>query len=219
MKHKIFSLGSMILTLGVLGACSPQSTPSMMNTSRPLLSAQTEMKQIEVSKINDGFLQGLAEDYTRFGNGPLTLTLAYDPNSKSYTAMKAFQELEAIKSKLSSMNVRSVLADTIKVEGEAPALMIQYDTLSAQAPQGCGIMPGLENSQTGRDIGDYRFGCSVDTMLAKQIYRPSDLAGQDHMDASDGRRAANAIEHYRVVTEREATRDLQVLERDDIQSE
>ena len=78
-------------------------------------------------------------------------------------------------------------------------------------------MPGLEDGLTTEKIGDYRFGCSVDTMLAKQIYRPADLQGSAGADDGDGRRASNSVEYYRRVEREEAEAPLIRIERTDIQ--
>lgn len=69
----------------------------------------------------------------------------------------------------------------------------------AAAPAGCRNMPGFDDGLTSEKIGDYRFGCSVDAMVAKQIYRPADLQGNAGHDLGDGRRATSGVEYYRRV--------------------
>jgi type IV pilus biogenesis protein CpaD/CtpE len=44
---------------------------------------------------------------------------------------------------------------------------------------------------------NYRFGCTLDTVVARQV-RPKDLAGRGGDDVmNDGRRNANIVERYR----------------------
>lgn len=212
--HSLF-LGTALL----LGACAPQSTPSMMSTERPRLEAETSMLQIPVANVSQGALHKIAQDYDRFGTDTLHLALGYDPKSKSYGAMKAFEDLADIKAGLKKYGVRSVTAETVQVDGGEPTLMITYDSLKAAAPPNCRNMPGFDDGLTTREIGDYKFGCSVDTMLAKQIYRPADLMGNGETDAGDGRRAANTVEHYRNVTAEETEGHLENFERDDMTSD
>lgn len=207
-----------IFSVLLVCACSPQSTPSMMNTSLPQVVPQTTMEQMPVSKINDGYLYKIASDYDRYGNDALHISLVYDPASKTYGAMKAFEDLADIKARLKKFGVRSVSGEAVKTDGMEPTLMVTYDSLSAQAPEGCRNMPGLENGLTTREIGNYKFGCSTDTMLAKQIYRPGDLLGNGASDPADGRRAANSVEYYRVVEPEEAEGQLIRIERSDIQN-
>jgi len=200
-----------------LGACGRQNTPSMMNTSRPQLAPETSMVQLPVKDVGDGYLQRIAADYDRYGSSTLQLAVAYDPKSKDYGAMQAFKDLSRFKNTLAKMGVHSITAETLKTEGSEPTFMVMYDGVTAQAPAGCRNMPGFDDGLTDTQIGDYRFGCSVDTMLAKQIYRPSDLQGKGTADPIDGRRAANVVEYYKQVTPEEANGELQRLERGDIQ--
>lgn len=209
----------LLATASMLGGCGRQSTPSMMNTSRPQLINETRLEQVPVEQAGKGYLAGVADNYARYGVDTLQLSLAYDPNSKTYDAMKAFNDLGTIKSTLMSMGVRNVKGDIAKQEGVQPTLMISYDAISAQAPAGCRNMPGFDDGLTTAQVGDYRFGCSVDTMLTKQIYRPSDLAGNAGHDLGDGRRAANIVEYNRQVTQDEAEGDLDRMDRSDIGSQ
>ncbi len=214
---KTSKLNFLFLTMPVLlCACAPLNTPSMVNTERPRLIEDTAMQQIPVSDISPGYLNKIARDYERFGTDTLHLSLGYDPKSKSYGALKAFEDLGSIKSKLQTMGVRAISAETVKVEGGAPTLMISYDALKAAAPAGCRNMPGMDDGITTREIGDYRFGCSIDTMLAKQIYRPADLQGNDAEDPGDARRAVNTVEHYRTIRQDEVEGDLERLQRSDM---
>lgn len=200
----------------VMGACAPQNIPSMMNESKPQLNNETHLSQVAIAKVNAGYIRALAEDYRRFGADSMHLGLVYDPHSRQYTAMKAFEDLARIKDQLAKNGVRDVRAETIKIEGSEPVLMVTYDTVHATAPENCSLLPGLDNNVTTRFIGDYKFGCSVDTMLANQIYRPADLAGNDQFDPGDGRRAANVTEYYRQVQEENVTGDLVILDRREV---
>jgi len=131
--------------------------------------------------------------------------------------VQAFKDLSRFKDGLAKSGVHSVVAETMKAEGSDPTLMVTYDAVTANAPAGCRNMPGMDDGLTTEAVGDYRFGCSVDTILAKQVYRPGDLAGNGASDPIDGRRAANTVEYYRQVTSDEAEGELQRLERGDIQ--
>lgn len=210
----------MLLMLGTAlftTACSRQSTPSMMNTTKPQLQSETTLQQVPVKHVGAGYLHKLADEYARYGADTMRLSLAYDPADKSYSAVKAFQDLGRIKSGLQEMGVRNISAETVKAEGSVPTLLVSYDAVRAAAPAGCRNMPGFDDGLTTAEIGDYRFGCSIDTVFAKQIYRPSDLQGHDVMDDGDGRRAANSVEYYRTVDRAEAEAPLIRIERSDIQ--
>lgn len=214
---KIITL--LLITTSLLSGCGRQSTPSMINTSLPRVSEETTMDQVPVENVTQAYLYKVAQNHERYGTNTLMLSLAYDPASKSYDAMKAFQDLARFKESLRKMGVSAVKAETVKTQGTAPTLMVAYDSVSAQAPEGCRNMPGFDDGLTTHDIADYRFGCSVDAMLAKQIYRPSDLKGNDASDPMDGRRAANVAEYYRRIDQEEAEGDLNRIQRSDIQGQ
>lgn len=207
-----------LLAICALTACGHQSTPSMMSTNKPQLVQDTAMMQVPVKNVSDGYLSSLADSYTRFGSDTMHLSLVYDPTSKTYTAMKAFNDLSDFKARLKKRGVRNVTAETLQASGE-PLLMISYDQTHATAPQGCQTLDTARNNTTTRFIGEYKFGCTIDTMVANQIYRPSDLRGNAEFDPGDGRRAANSTEHYRVVTEEEANKEMEVLSREQIGSQ
>lgn len=206
-----------LIGTSMLAACGHQSTPSMMNTSRPQVVAETTMDQKPVSSVTEGYLYSVASNYDRYGTAALNLSLAYDPDAKGYGTTKAFSDLTKFKAQLEKFGVRSIRAETVKSSGVEPTLMISYDSAAALAPAGCRSMPGLDDGLTTREIGDYRFGCSVDSMLAKQIYRPTDLYGVASSEVGDGRRATNNVEYYRRVEQDEAEGELQRLQRADIQ--
>lgn len=214
---KTTALILLVAATASLAACGRQSTPSMMNTSRPQLVPETTLEQVPVSQVSQGYLFQIADNYQRYGADTMQLTLAYDPASKQYNAMKAFEDLSSIKGKLQKLGVRSVTGESVKSEGVTPTLMISYDSVTAQAPAGCRNMPGFDDGLTTTNIGDYKFGCSVDTMLAKQIYRPSDLNGNTASDPLDGRRATNSVEYYRDVQPEEAEGELNRFDRSDVQ--
>ncbi|PZO87215.1 MAG: hypothetical protein DI626_04515 [Micavibrio aeruginosavorus] len=219
MTKKVYVLAVLAGASVMLGACARQSTPSMMNTSMPRVVEQTSMQQVPVSKISDGYLAQLADDYGRYGSGAVTLALAYDPSSKTYGAMDAFNDLASIKERLRKAGLKNARAETVKMAGTEPTLFISYDSQTAMAPAGCRSMPGFDDGLTTAEIGNYKFGCSVDSMIAQQIYRPADLRGNAGSEPLDGRKAANVAEYNRRVDPERIQGELSRMERKDIQAE
>jgi len=194
-----------------------QSTPSMMNPHKPELVMSTEIDQIPHHEVDDVYITVLASRYHRYGSGPLSLAMAYDPASRSFTARSAIQKLEEVKYKLKKKGIHSVKTETVPIEGGEAALMVTYDSYHARPPSQCDNMPGFDNNQTTRFIGDYKFGCTIETAFSKQIYRPADLKGvSGGVSDGNGRRAANVVEQYRDYSPEEAEAELETLEREDI---
>ena len=172
-----------------LSACTMNS-PSMLSNAPMQLSKTTMMEQVKFSDLNDNVLSALATHYTKAGTSALDLTMTYDPSSSSFTAMTAVHELRHVKQALAKKGVTNVVTQTQAIPNGTPSLLVSYDMVQALAPLGCKTMPGLYREQTTRFLGDYKFGCSVDTMIAKQIAHPADLAGNSAMGENSGRRQA-----------------------------
>jgi len=88
--------------------------------------------------------------------------------------------------------------------------------VQALAPNDCDLMPGLNTEQTTRFMDGYKFGCSTETMLSKQIAHPADLQGNGKLGARDGRRDAIILDSYKRGEPREG---LEGIERDDLVAE
>jgi type IV pilus biogenesis protein CpaD/CtpE len=212
-KSKIKNMSLSVAALALLSACAPQYTPTMMNTSRVELSHETMVEQIPMAKISDTDLLVIAEQYRKNGNGPLDLTITYDPKSKDFTAMSALHDLKHIREVLKTKNITNISTQTLAAPEGKPSLIVSYELVRAQAPSDCTPMPGLDNNETGRFIGDYKFGCATESLIAKQIARPSDLEGNATLGARSARRDAIVIEGYSAGVPREP---LEGLERGDL---
>ena len=202
-------------TTGLLSACT-QTTPTMMNTSKVELARETSFEQIPLRALNDRNMTVLAEQYRKYGSGPVDLTMTYNPKSSAFTAMKAVNELKNIQAILKKKGVSDILAQTLAIPDGTPTLMVAFDTVQAQAPSDCAVMPGMENNETDRFIGDYKFGCGVETIFAKQIARPADLEGNADMGPRPARRESIIVEDYSAGVPRQP---LDGIERDDLASQ
>ena len=215
MKIKYAHLALGICAAGLLSACT-QSTPSMMNTAKVELARETSVEQIPISEVNEANIGKLAHQYRKYGSGPLDLTMTFDPKSKDFTAMNARRALDVVEQDLRKNGVSNITAQTLAVPDGKASLMVSYDIVQAMAPSNCEPMPGLYNNETGRFIGDYKFGCGVETVFAKQIARPSDLEGRSEMGVRDARRDSVILENYSSgVTQQ----PLDGIERDDLATE
>ncbi len=214
---KNFKILQMLVLVSALAlpACT-QTTPSMMNESAIQLSQTTIVEQVLFEDINDNVLSALSSHYLQNGTSALDLTMTYNPTSKNFTAMNAVHELGHIKDNLKKNGVTSVTTQTMAVPNGVPSLMVSYDMVQALAPHDCATMPGLERNGTTRFLGQYKFGCSVDTMVARQIAHPADLQGNSGLGTRDARREALILDGY---SGAEPSVPLEGLERDGLTSE
>lgn len=216
---KNINLKNYFLTSGfvILAACSPQYTPPMMNNSQIQLSRSTMMEQIDLADINDGLLSALADHYSKKGSGVLDLTMTYDPASKNFTAMDAVHKLNGVKASLKKKNITNIKMQTMSIPNGKASLLVSYDIVEALSPSECQTtMPGVDTRSTTRFMGEYKFGCSVDTIISRQIAHPSDLEGTSGLGQREGRRDAAILDGYNKGVPREP---IQGIERQDLQSE
>jgi len=173
--------------------------PSSVSKNRIQVEQEEFRDKVSVASLNDSALKGLATHYRRHGDGPLNLTVTYDPKAKTANAMHAGDQIGRLVERLSFEGVSNVDANILPVKdqgGEMQAL-ISYTAYNALAPKDCGVLPGMRDTEADIDE-EYKLGCSVDTLFAKQIARPKDLKGLGTAsDVTDGRRLSNKLEVYR----------------------
>ena len=75
----------MISTQG-LAACR-MATPSNLNESRVEVHEGNFYDEQPIARVTDSYLSGLAAHYERYGDGPVYISIAYDPKSRNATAI------------------------------------------------------------------------------------------------------------------------------------
>lgn len=196
--QKIFlALTAVIL----LSGCSVQSETWVNQAGRAQVTEDQFADYLETSKLNPSTLQSISSYYQRFGNGPMNVVVAYDPLSKTNTVSKAEKALGIIRKGLFQNGVRNInaISSPVKGSGDISTTLVSFPALTASAPASCGTMPGYKDPS--QDIPNdtnikppYGYGCTIETLLAKQVARPSDLMGaQGGSITSDGRRAERVL--------------------------
>lgn len=204
--RSVFRLCLCLAALPVFAACSSameQFEPSEANVDRVELMRGQYEQDVAISDLTPARLEALAEAWQRYGDGAMTLTVLYDPHARVNGPINAGKQAARL---AESLRVRGVAVATATLpvagRGESLSAFISYPQTTARAPKSCGTMPGLEG--TGADLGKtglndgYRVGCGIETILAKQISRPSDLRGQGGLSGpSDGRRVYQQLGAWR----------------------
>lgn len=201
MNFRILLAGSAIVSVLALGACDAivYGGDSNLTQSHAELYNDRFETEIETGSLSDGQITGLARGYWSKGNGPMTVTVTFDPKSKTNTAKKANTEALGLAAALKNQGVRNLKYGTAAIEqsGAISRTMISYDSIKARPPEDCPEPLSMEFAE--HDHGeDYKIGCSVETYTARQVARPADLAGNKVMDNASGRRNANVLEIYQM---------------------
>lgn len=199
--HKIRMTGYMTLVLAAasLAACST-NMPSNFTQNKARVDTGQYIVETAVADLGAEGINMLAQDYASYGSGMPEVTVAYDPYSKTNTAMAARKELGRIVKAFNSAGIKNVEAKVLPVHnaGDETLVQIAYARSHARAPEDCRFMPGLYDGVEPSAVKDYKFGCSVETIFAKQIARPRDLLGNDGYEGpKDGMRNTNVLWPYK----------------------
>lgn len=191
----------------MLAACSVDQ-PGHLNPTKPRVQAENYVRQEAVAALSNQELAGMAKHYSRYGSGPLDLTVTYNPKSKTNTALRAGREAARLAQQLRAGGVKHVKTQILPIQDgqEEFSALVRYDSYVALPPEDCTQMPGLESGTEDVSFDEnYRLGCSLDTLIARQIARPKDMLGRGQQETtSDGRRGGNIVETYRTGAPNEA---------------
>ncbi len=203
MKY-LLNTGVAIITLTsslALSGCNLYA-PTSISENKVQVQSEVFTRDALLVEVNDTFIAELARNYTKHGGGTLDLVITYDPKSYRNTAMTATNKIADIAGSLRDYGVRNINAGImpIKSQGDEAHLLISYNSFTASAPKGCdSLLPGMENGSTSEYNKDYKLGCSIETMLARQVAKPSHLLGRGATgEPTDGRAASNIVDFYRM---------------------
>ncbi len=197
LKQKTVTYIAVLLSVFIASACDLHE-PGNFTEAKIQIQEERFSEQLPLAEANEAFLSGLAGHYDRYGDGPVYLSVTYDPKSKTSTAMAASTESARISQSLGKKGLNNVQAGIIPVQGqgEDAQLLVTYNGYTAQEPD-CKTMPGMDDTVSDTDE-EYKLGCGVETMFARQVSRPKDLLGREQTEeTTDGRRASNVPAAYR----------------------
>jgi type IV pilus biogenesis protein CpaD/CtpE len=189
----------MVLAVSTFFVSGCMYEPDHFTTERVQVEEKPFSDTIAASQFDIGAAEAMATHYRKHGDGPLELVIAYDPKSPHATAMKAADEGARLSKLLRQNGVQEVKTSIMPVAdgGDEMKALFSYNAVNALAPKDCTLMRGVDTRTIEADK-DYKLGCTIETMYARQIARPKDLKGQGANDlTTDGRRASNIVEGYR----------------------
>ncbi len=201
MKHTKSFIVS-VLSLALLGVCGCEDIvhePTKLSEKKVRVQEEQVFEEIPVSDMHENAIAALSEHYKRSGAGSLDLSVTYDPHSPTATAMMASSEAARIAGLFRDNGLTVTGANIMPVKdlGSQMQALVSYSSFEALAPEDCEVMPGLKHTNIEPEE-DYELGCSINTVFAKQIARPKDLADRSAEPGNaDGRRATSVLEPYR----------------------
>ena len=193
------TVSALVLAVSTLFVSGCMYEPDHFTTSRVQVEEKPYSETLSSSQFDAGAAEAMAQQYRKHGDGPLELVIAYDPKSPHATAMSAADEAARLGKLLRQNGVQDVKASIMPVAdgGDEMKALFSYNAVNALAPKDCTLMRGVD-TRTIEAEKEYKLGCTVETMYARQIARPKDLKGQGvNEPTTDGRRASNIVEGYR----------------------
>lgn len=181
-----------------LGGCD-LAEPTTLTQKNVVVQEHGFSDEILTADLTHSYLSGVAEHFSKYGNGVLDVVVTYDPHNHRNTAMMAGQNVANVTANLRDLGVKSVNARVIPVmdQGDYSKTLVSYDYYTAQAPDGCGSMPGMDGAEVVVNP-DYQLGCTVKALTAQQVSRPKDLMGTENTDhLTEGRSATNIVNQNR----------------------
>ncbi len=195
LKPSRFVFMCLALSLSVSACSLPE--PGRFSTNKVQLEEEKVVHEVMAADFDGDVVGALAHHYGKHGDGPVNLVVTYNPKSRSNSAMMASGKAADVTGMFRRAGVRDVRSKLLPVVSSAESkVIVSYIGYNALAPKDCELMSGIQGRTVDVDE-DYKLGCSVDTLFARQISRPKDLLGQETSSTSDGRRAANQIDAYR----------------------
>ena len=181
-----------------LGGCTQMDMPIYFTGQRAQLVEENHAQTYEVASLSAAHFDEMADHYNRYGSGQAEVIVGYDPRSKKNTAMRATDNLHRISNELSQRGVKNIKGSIQALEGigDRSEMIIGYTSVMADGPEGCEMMPGYDTTHA-EIMPDYQLRCTVETMAARQVAHPEDLAGRTYDTQADGRRTGIAVERYR----------------------
>ncbi len=189
---------ALLSTLGLMGC--EMTSPSRVNISPITVEEHRQEKFLSIESVTPDLIQDLAEHYSQYGKGPISVLVLYPAGGAENMAQK---NANHIANMLREAGLPIVQTETMPVSDPLKSghVRIEYISLKAHAPKGCSphpadSRPDVRASEDGL-FPDYRFGCGVDSYIAGQVARPADLLGKSDIDAAAGERGSAQLKDYR----------------------
>jgi type IV pilus biogenesis protein CpaD/CtpE len=193
-------LGVIALPLSSCGDLSKQTrldVPEFTARHRPTLHEASFSREAPTEELDFDAVHAIGGQYGRTGEGPVSVSVTYDPKSRTNTASHATSEAARIAVTLHKSGVADVKTEVLPAaaKGGKSTTLISFRTLGVEAAEDCYMMGGVGRKPTGVDR-DYPIGCTTETLMARQTAHPRDLQGKAGLDDGSGRRQYLVVEPY-----------------------
>ena len=150
--------------------------------------------QVELASADRAQLQSFANDYLRYGHGPLVLeTPSGGENSDSASVLAADARRTLADA---GVSYAAIAGTTRDASGEALPILVSFNRFEARPPE-CAPLWEQDLSHQSNNQPWSSFGCATNFNLAAMVEDPADLDHPRDMAARDSARRDTVMDAYR----------------------
>jgi pilus biogenesis lipoprotein CpaD len=200
MKKTFLPVVALMGGVAVLLAACQMTTPSMISTAPITVEEKQNSVMLPIDDLTPAAISELSKDYRRDGQGAVEVIVLYPAGGSEVLAEN---EAGRIAATLRDAGIGQVTPSSLPIDDmrKAGQVIVRYTQLVAHAPAGCDTHPADSRGQIlGSDDGyfpNYRFGCGIDSYIAGQVARPSDLLGDDDIAPAEASRPTAQGKEFR----------------------
>lgn len=209
-----------LLLLGVstLAACAGIPKPEVANAplatqaDRHQPTAQAAVQRLELN-VAPGQMQlaaneraqlaAFANDYLRYGHGPLALETPSGGANSDAASMLAADARRALAD--AGVSYAAIAGSTRDAGGESMPILVSFNRFEAQAPD-CAPLYEQDLGHQSNNQPWSSFGCATNFNLASMVEDPADLVRPRDMAARDSERRDTVMDAYRAGAQTHAER-------------
>lgn len=195
-NRRLLTIIALMLMAGPLAACA-LDRPTWINQDKLEVVEDLYRAELATAAVDRKTIGDMANHYRRYGSGPVQVLVTYNPKNANNSAMQATDSAARIAAALAREGVKDVRTEILPVhESDFSQTHVSYISYRAQPSENC-VHEGDISDDGMENFRDYSLGCSFDSYVAQQVYRPSDLLGRQGNVETDAKKQLNNVEAYR----------------------
>lgn len=207
-------LGVSALTTACAGVPKPDLTRAPMASSADRFEPTAEAAvqriaidvapgQMELASADRAQLRAFANDYLRYGHGPLVLETPSGASNSDAAAVLAADARRTLAE--AGVSYAAIAGSTRDVNGETVPLLVSFNRFEARPPECAPLWEQDLGHQSNNQPWD-SFGCATNFNLAAMVEDPADLNRPRDMAARDSERRDTVMDAYRAGDQTHAER-------------
>lgn len=159
--------------------------------------------QMELASADRAQLQAFANDYLRYGHGPLVLeSSSGGPNSEASSILAADARRTLADA---GVSYAAIAGSTVDAGGESRPLLVSFNRFEARPPE-CAPLWEQDLAHQSNNQPWASFGCATNFNLAAMVEDPADLNRPRDHAARDSERRDTVMDAYRAGDQTHADR-------------